>query len=239
MQHSVESNTGYQATSAQSPDAHEQAPHSTQASSGSTSGSTSGDNARAAADDLRQGVKEAADAVKEESGKLREDLGAAAADQAEALKRETGEAVEGQRFEAAESIGAVASALQAGVDALESEGQHAIAGYWRTAADGASQFADRVRDKPLGEAWHEAEDYVREQPAMGFGGAMLAGFMLARFLKSSAPDEPQGYGMDDTFGTSPDSRTADSRTPDPQTPDSRTIGFGDDAGRYSRDHPYA
>jgi uncharacterized protein YgiB involved in biofilm formation len=75
-----------------------------------------------------------------------------------------------------------------------------------------------VHDKPLTEAWREAKGYVRKQPAMGFGGAMLAGFMLARFLNSSAPDESQSQGASDGFGASSDART---------------IGFGDVAGRYS------
>jgi len=162
-----------------------------------------------AKDKLRRGAEEVADAIKQESGTLREDLSAAAADHAETIRREAGDAVDAQRFEAADSICAVASALQAGVDALESDGQHAIAGYWRTAADGANQFADRVRHKPLGDIWHEADGYVREQPLLGFGGAMLAGFMLARFLKSSPPNESYGVGAGVTgFGPQPGASAA-------------------------------
>jgi ElaB/YqjD/DUF883 family membrane-anchored ribosome-binding protein len=137
---------------------------------------------------LRREADEAAAAVRDETSKLGEDLRAGAHAEAESLKEQAGEQVTKQRFDAADHIDAVAEALRAGVDALESNGHGAMADYWRSAADGAGRLAERIRHKPLAEAWRSTEDSVREEPALSFGGAMVAGFMIARFLKSSEPD---------------------------------------------------
>jgi hypothetical protein len=147
------------------------------------------DRGESSTERLREDAREAAHAAKDEAARLGEDLRGAAAQGAESLKQQAGAQVQQQRFNAAEHIDAVAAALRAGVEALESDGHRDMASWWRTAADGAGRFADRVRDKPLHEAWRDAEDFVREEPTLGFGGAMIAGFMLARFLKSSAPEE--------------------------------------------------
>jgi hypothetical protein len=193
-------------------------PNQTETQAGSRPGS--GEDERRAVEDtqerLRRSAEEAQEAIKEESSKLRDDVSAEAKAQAESLKERAGAEAERQRVAIADHIGAFASALRAGVDALESEGRNEMAGYWRTAADSAGRLAERVKDKPLAEAWQEAEDYVREEPALGFGGAMVAGFMLARFLKSSRPEEagPEhgyGIGVGDT-GLHPSSREP-ARTP--------------------------
>lgn len=140
-------------------------------------------------EDVREAAREAAQSAKEEAKRLGEDLRGEAKKGAESLQQEADAQLRQQRFNAAEYIDAVAAALRAGVEALESDGHRDMASWWRTAADGAGRLADRVRDKPLHEAWRDAEDYVREEPTLGFSGAMLAGFMLARFLRSSASEE--------------------------------------------------
>jgi len=109
-------------------------------------------------------------------------------EQAEDLRSQAASVAEDRRHEAGDTVAAMAAALHAGVDSLESDGQRNLAGYCRSAAAGIDQFADRVKHKPAGELLSETQRYAREQPALAFGGAMVAGFMLARFLKSSSPE---------------------------------------------------
>jgi hypothetical protein len=41
-----------------------------------------------------------------------------------------------------------------------------------------------------------ASDFTRRQPALVFGLASLAGFVLLRVLKSSSPDNSRDHGAD-------------------------------------------
>jgi len=50
-------------------------------------------------------------------------------------------------------------------------------------------LTDAWHDSPLPEHWQAVEDYTRRQPAVAFGGAVLAGFVLARVLKGRASDD--------------------------------------------------
>ncbi|WP_295886231.1 hypothetical protein [uncultured Thiohalocapsa sp.] len=156
---------------------------------------------------LRREADEAAAAVRDETAKLGEDVRAAAETGAESLQEQAGAEMQERRFDAAEQVDAFADALRAGVESLRADGHEAMADYWGNAADSAGRFAERIRNKPLAEAWHDTEETVREEPALGFGGAMIAGFMLARFLKSSTPeasaDSPSAGARRGTAPTSP------------------------------------
>jgi hypothetical protein len=159
---------------------------------------------------LRREADEAASAVRDEGSKLKDDLKTGARSEAESLKQEAGAEVSHRRFDAAAQVDAFASALRAGVESLESDGHGAMADYWRSAADGAGRLAERIRHKPLADAWRDTEEYVREEPTLSFGGAMVAGFMIARFLKSSTPEDTEqrlsagtGGRSSQTAGTEP------------------------------------
>lgn len=129
----------------------------------------------------------AGQSAKDSAARVGDEVKHEAREHAENLRSQAASFAEEQRDEAGNTVAAVAAALHAGVHSLESNGQPNMAGYWRSAATSVDQLADRVKNKPAGEALSEAEHYVQEQPGLGFGGAMLAGFMLARFLKSSSP----------------------------------------------------
>jgi hypothetical protein len=136
--------------------------------------------------DEKAEAREAAQSAKDAAAEVGDQIKQEAQHQAENMRRQAASVADEQRSEAADTVAAVAAALHAGVSSLESDGQQSMAGYWRSAAESIDQLADRVKDKPAGEVLSEAEHYVREQPGLGFGGAMVAGFMLARFLKSSS-----------------------------------------------------
>lgn len=60
------------------------------------------------------------------------------------------------------------------------------AGLVDRSADRIGSFSERVRDAEDGQVLKEAEDYIRERPALATGAALAAGFVLARFMKSGA-----------------------------------------------------
>lgn len=61
-----------------------------------------------------------------------------------------------------------------------------FAGMIRDAAGAADQFSHQIEDTSLEELLDRTTDFARRQPALFVGGAFAAGFLLARFAKSSA-----------------------------------------------------
>jgi hypothetical protein len=93
--------------------------------------------------------------------------------------------VERQKAMGAEQISGVASAVHGAARELERD----MPGMARTVHDAATRL-DRasasLRDGNPEEVLAAVGRFAREQPAVFFGGAVLAGFALSRFLKSSA-----------------------------------------------------
>lgn len=95
--------------------------------------------------------------------------------------------------------------------------------YMHMAADRADRFADQIRHKSPDELFDMAADYARRNPRMFFGGAIAAGFLLSRFLKSGSSSAGAyasggdygagltgGYGAGATSGGSPSSTSQSS-----------------------------
>jgi hypothetical protein len=53
---------------------------------------------------------------------------------------------------------------------------------------GLDQLADGIRDRSFAEIYSDVESFARLQPVTVAAGAVLAGFLLARFIKSSADE---------------------------------------------------
>jgi hypothetical protein len=107
------------------------------------------------------------------------------------------------------------------------------------AADQVERLSTYLRDSSFEDVIREAEDMARRQPLLFLGGAFLAGFLGARFLKSSSPSEGAGMsyrrsGMERGFyrqpgyGTSPGQGSRPDvsgyRTPSPGTSPSMPAG---------------
>jgi hypothetical protein len=63
-----------------------------------------------------------------------------------------------------------------------------MASYVHDAAMRLEDAAKNLRQRNVDDLMDDVSRFARSQPALFFGGAMLAGFALARFLKSSAPN---------------------------------------------------
>jgi hypothetical protein len=82
-------------------------------------------------------------------------------------------------------LGSFAAALRDAGHQLEADGGEGIADYADRAAQEVDRAAIYLRESDVGEVVGDVEDLARRRPALFLGGTLLAGFFLARFLKSS------------------------------------------------------
>lgn len=83
----------------------------------------------------------------------------------------------------AETVGAVARAIHNIAGDLD-EGAPEIGRQFHRAAEVADGFAQALRERPLGELVGEVGAFARRNPTAFFALSAMAGFALARFLKS-------------------------------------------------------
>jgi hypothetical protein len=133
------------------------------------------ETSREQAREVGRQAREAAEEVKQEAR--------AAADQA---KEQARSAATRQKDAAAQQMGGWAHALRTASDDLHSRGQDTAAAYVRQAADGLERASGTVRGRDVDELIGSVEDFARRQPVAFLGGAVAAGFGLARFMRSSA-----------------------------------------------------
>jgi hypothetical protein len=89
-----------------------------------------------------------------------------------------------QQHAAAGSLGDFAGALRKSAEEMQGKHQSA-ARFAQSAASGLEQLSGALRNRDMESMLRDAEGFARRQPAAFFGAAVLAGFLAARFLKSS------------------------------------------------------
>jgi hypothetical protein len=125
------------------------------------------------------------------------DIGESAANAAETVRDKASEFAERGKEAGAGRMEGFARAARRAADDLQEDSPQ-IAGYVRQAADGLQQASSSVRGRSVGEIMDMVEDFARRQPTAYFGGAVLAGFVLSRFVKSR-PDRSRRYqGLSET-----------------------------------------
>jgi hypothetical protein len=106
--------------------------------------------------------------------------------------------VDGQKSAGADYIGSLAETIRRA--AREFDGDLPIAGtYIRKAASQVEGVADTIRTGNFNDLVRGAQSFARRQPTAFLGMAVLAGFGLVRFLKSSA-DSQKVDGLPDSGG---------------------------------------
>jgi len=93
----------------------------------------------------------------------------------------------------ADLAGQVAESVRSAADKLQPDAPQ-IAGLVRGAADGVKRFSRDLREQSVEDLWRSASDFTRKQPAVVFGLASLAGFLLFRVLKADSA-EAGGHGQ--------------------------------------------
>jgi hypothetical protein len=122
----------------------------------------------------------ATDRVKAKASSLREEAEERARNMADRQKRA-----------GAERVGSIARAVRSAAGNLERE-MPAAAEFIESAARRIEEKSADYRDRSLDEIFGEITAFARRQPIAFFGGALLAGFVFSRFLKSSPPQQGTG-----------------------------------------------
>jgi hypothetical protein len=93
--------------------------------------------------------------------------------------------LDAQKSRATEGIGSVAQAVRQSTQQLRDQQHETIAQYVEQAADQLERFANRLKDKNIGDLLNETQDLARRRPALFIGSAFALGLLGARFIKSS------------------------------------------------------
>lgn len=133
-----------------------------------------GTQARKVADDLASGARGTAEELKRDAEHMLDDA-----------RRQAETAAGEQKNRAAERLTGFASALRHASSDLDEQGQSVVSGFVQQAADGLDGFSGALRRNDVDDLVGSVEDFARRQPAVFIGGAVLAGFGIARFVKSS------------------------------------------------------
>lgn len=103
---------------------------------------------------------------------------------AEAIRDTAGDFAEQQKREGAERIKGFGRAVHGAADEIGKEIPQA-ADYVHSAADRLERAADDLRNRSIEDLVDGFTRFARQQPMAAFAGAVLAGFVLSRFLKSA------------------------------------------------------
>jgi ElaB/YqjD/DUF883 family membrane-anchored ribosome-binding protein len=87
---------------------------------------------------------------------------------------------------AAHDLDATAQALRQTGQRLREENKDSLSRYADKAAEQTDRLSQYLRDKDFGQLMSDAEDFIRSRPLLTVGGALVAGVLLARFLKASS-----------------------------------------------------
>ena len=104
---------------------------------------------------------------------------------AEPVKDKAMEVAQQQKDAGADQVGHFARAMHGAASAIERE-MPQFADYVHDAGQKLESLADDLRNGSVDDLMDRFGRYAKDQPALVFGGAMVAGFALTRFLKSSA-----------------------------------------------------
>lgn len=161
------------------------------------------------ASEAGQGLRAAGEAARDKAEEYKDAAKSTFASLAGDAKGRARAAIEGRKDASAQDVADIAHALRTSADDLEQRDRTAAASYVRQAAGGLERFADNLQRRDLEDLARQAEEFARRQPGLFVGGAVIAGFALARFLKSSADrrheahDEPYRGGATSPGGYDP------------------------------------
>jgi hypothetical protein len=149
-------------------------------------------------------VGSSSDAIKDQTSEFVD----AAKDVASQATDKLKQTVDGQKHASAEYVGNLADTMRRA--AREFDGDLPIAGvYIRKAASQIEGVSDSIKTGNFKDLVRGAQSFARRQPTAFLGMAVLAGFGVVRFLKSSANDsEATAAGSRQTDGESLAANTA-------------------------------
>jgi hypothetical protein len=176
-----------------------------------TAATTVTDQAVSAGHDLKDKAIDMAGSSSEAIKGHASDFVDAAKDVASLATDKLQQTVDGQKSAGAEYVGSLADTIRRA--AREFDSDLPIAGtYIRRAASQVEGVAETIRTGNYNDLVRGAQSFARRQPTAFLGMAVLAGFGVVRFLKSSANDmEGLGSRQDRLAGSVPNQSHADNK----------------------------
>ena len=123
-------------------------------------------------------------------GTAKDTLGTMASD----ARTKINDIVDHQKSAGADQLAGIARAVQTAAGDLDEKNPQ-VARLVRDAASSVDRFAGDLRSKDVRDVLASVTTFARQQPVAFFAGSVLAGFVLARFLKSDAAPKPSGAGQ--------------------------------------------
>lgn len=99
-----------------------------------------------------------------------------------------------QKTRAADQLSDVANALRRTGEELHSQEHPTIAQFADAAAEQVERFSSYLKQGDLGDLWQDVRNVAHRQPELFVAGALAAGFLVGRFLKSSSGRTRRDYG---------------------------------------------
>jgi polyhydroxyalkanoate synthesis regulator phasin len=156
--------------------------------------------APAVSDQVKDQAKDLAQQAKDAAGQAKDqvkDLASQAKDQtvemAHQATDQVTQLVDQQKKQAAERLGGLAGALHEAAKKLEEKDTEGFGRYAHRAADQVDRASRYLREKDLQSFVRDTEGFARRHPDLFLGGTLIAGVLLARFLKSSADREQESW----------------------------------------------
>ena len=148
------------------------------------------ESARSNLSGSEQGVRAKAGEAVSKLADVAQQAGSQAKQAASSLAADANERAKGfftqQVASGADLVGDVADSVHSAADSLDRSAPQ-LAHFVRSAAERVEEFSEDMRGKSVDELMRTASDFTRRQPALVFGLASLAGFVLRSLLKSN-PD---------------------------------------------------
>ena len=136
-------------------------------------------------DKTKEAARKVADVAKDAARATYDAVSAQASELASSVAGELETSAEDQKRRGAETMRTFAGAVQHAAAELDQQSP-VVARQFRTAAQKVEDLSESLRDRSIRDLVNDASDLARRQPLWFFGGAIVAGFALSRFLKSSA-----------------------------------------------------
>lgn len=128
----------------------------------------------AAVSDIRGGAEWAGSGIQEKAGRT-----------ASRARSKIQSIISDRKSKAAESIAVVSDAFRTASQRLRDQNQEAMARYTDKAAANVDRFSGYLQQHDAEHIISEAEGFIRRRPVLVIVSAFAAGFLAARFLKSS------------------------------------------------------
>ena len=147
-------------------------------------------------DDLKANASAIADDLKGRANQHVTEAKSIVSSVADEARNKISDIVDQQKTAGAEKLSSLSQAAHHAADDLNEQNPQ-VAKLVRDAASSVDRFAGDLRSQSLGDVVASVSNFARKQPVAFFAGSVLAGFVLARFLKSEPAITDEYYDRSD------------------------------------------